>query len=402
MMKKIKIPIFFFLLGLAVGVIIWSKISKGKDSPIFQTTEMLSDTEPSAAQLKQAALVNTTNSRQTMITRAVERVSPAIVGINVIQIREYRTRSLFSDDPFFRYFFPELRQREAVKGLGSGFIISPEGHIVTNEHVVHAATEIIVTLPDKSKYEAKILASDYKSDIALLKISGNRRFPYVVLGNSNDLLIGEWAIAFGNPFGLFELGAHPSVSQGIISAIDRDFGKQENNRVYLDMIQTDASINGGNSGGPLVNSLGEVIGVNTFIYSGSQTITASIGLGFAIPINRVKKIVRDLRKYGKVNRSFWTGLEVQDLNYLIARYLGKQNVDGVIISNIESNSPADKANLQIGDIIVEVNGIKIHSTKDIWDVIENMDVKGGDILRLKIFRNQKYIIVEIRLEKIPD
>ncbi|MFX0138634.1 MAG: S1C family serine protease [Candidatus Hodarchaeota archaeon] len=400
-MKKIRAPIIYFLLGLAAGIIIWSKISNGNESPLFQTSDSQYQSEASTAPLKEASIVQTSESRRNAITNAIERVSPAVVGINVTQIREYRTRGLFSDDPFMRFFFPELRERQLVKGLGSGCIISPDGYIVTNEHVVHDATEIIVTLPDNSKYEAEIVASDYISDIALLKISGKKIFPYAILGDSDKLIIGEWAIAIGNPFGLFELGAHPSVTQGIVSAIDRDFGKQENKRIYQDMIQTDASINGGNSGGPLVNSLGEVIGVNTFIYSGSETITASIGLGFAIPINRVKKIIRDLREYGEVNRSFWTGLEVEDLNPLIARYLSKKNTKGVIISNIEPNSPAEKANLEVGDIITEVNDTIIRNTRDIWNIIENLDIRGGDMLKLKIFRNQEYITVKIRLEKLP-
>jgi len=400
-MKNIKTPLFFFVLGLAIGVITWSKITKGKESPLFHTNDSQYQAQTSKSSLKEAAIVNTAASRRNAITSAVDRVSPAVVGINVIQIRQYRTRGMFSNDPFLKFFFPELRQRHAVKGLGSGFIISPDGFVVTNEHVVHDATQIVVTLPDNSKYDAEIIAADYISDIALLKISGTRKFPYTMLGNSDDLMIGEWAIAFGNPFGLFELGAHPSVTQGIISALDRDFGKQENNRIYQDMIQTDASINGGNSGGPLVNSLGEVIGVNTFIYSGSETMSASIGLGFALPINRVKKIVRDLKEYGEVNRSFWTGLEVEDLNPLITRYLGKKNSEGVIISNIEPNSPAEKANLNVGDIIVEVNDNKIRNTRAIWNVIENLDIKGGDFLKFKIFRSQKYITIKIKLEKLP-
>ncbi|MBN2013048.1 trypsin-like peptidase domain-containing protein [candidate division KSB1 bacterium] len=405
-MTRIKAPLFFFVLGIAVGIIVWAKLTEKQEAPLFQTSsnfQIASASEtPQIREATASAPVSNAGSRENAITRAVERVSPAVVGINVIQIREYRPGGFFSDDPVFRNFFPELRQRELVKGLGSGLILSPDGYIVTNEHVIHDATEVIVTLPDKTKYNADIVAADFKTDLALLKIKDGRNFPFAILGDSDDLIIGEWAIAFGNPFGLFDLGAHPSVSQGIISAIDRDFGKQDHNRVYQDMIQTDASINGGNSGGPLVNCLGEVIGVNTFIYSGSDNMTTSIGLGFAIPINRVKKVVSDLKKFGKVNRSFWTGLEVQELNYLIARYLGKKDVNGVIISDIEQNSPAGKANLQVGDIIVEVNDTKISSTKDIWNIIENMDAKGGDVLKLKIFRNQNYMTVNIQLEKIPE
>jgi serine protease Do len=400
MAHKLKLPIFFFALGIGAGLLIYSLIFKVNRTKPVSTTQAVTESRLSAATIKEAALIDVENSRVTSITRAVQKVSPAVVGINVIQIREFRARTPFDDDPFFRNFFPELRQRQAVKGLGSGFIISPDGYIITNEHVVHEATEIIITLPDKSKFNAVLKAADYKSDIALLKIEDKQvEFPYVALGNSDDILIGEWAIAFGNPFGLFDLGAHPSVTQGIISALDRDFGRQENERVYLDMIQTDASINGGNSGGPLANALGEVIGMNTFIYSGSETMTASIGLGFAIPINRIKQIVKDLKEYGKVNRSFRTGLEVQDLTRMIARYLGKDDLNGVIISEIENNSPAERAGLAVGDVIVEVNDTVITDTEEIWNIIENMDLKSGDMLKLKIFRNRKYFMANLKLEK---
>ncbi len=402
MLKKFLAPFIFFVIGGVVGMFVLTKFQPSGVRELFYSSPSLdSATVSITPPIKEATLQQTAASRENAITRAVSKVSPAVVGINVTQIKQYRARGPFSDDPFLQFFFPELQRQRLVKGLGSGFIISPDGYIVTNEHVVHDASKIIVTLPDKTKYEAEIIAADYVSDIALLKISGRRKFPYTILGNSNDLMIGEWSIAIGNPFGLFEIGAHPSVTIGIISALDRDFGKQDNQRIYQDMIQTDASINGGNSGGPLVNCLGEVIGVNTFIYSGSETMTASIGLGFALPINRVKKIVRDLKEYGAVNRSFWTGLEVEDLNPLIARYLGKKDRLGVIISNIEPNSPAEKASLKIGDIIVEVNDNKIQNTRDIWSVIENMDIKGGDELKLKIFRDQKYVIVKIQLEKLP-
>lgn len=401
-MKKFFTYLLIMLLGACLGILAWNFIKSGH-APLFSTSvsghRSISETSP---EIKEASMNTVLNSRQNAITRAVDMVSSAVVGINVIQIREYDSRSFYSDDPFLRFFFPELRQRQAVKGLGSGFIISSDGYILTNEHVIHNATEIVVTLSDKSTYQAKIEASDFISDIALLKIDGRDNFPYVMLGNSDDLIIGEWAIAIGNPFGLFELGAHPSVTIGIISAVDRDFGRQENNRIYQDMIQTDASINGGNSGGPLVNSLGEVIGVNTFIYSGSQTMSASIGLGFAIPINRVKKITRDLKQYGKVDRSFWTGLEVEDLNSLIARYFGKTDTDGVIVSNIVPNSPASQTNLKVGDIIIAIDDMKIKNTKDLRELIESLDYKGGDVLNLKVFRDKKIIDVKIQLGKLTN
>ncbi|MFQ6113054.1 MAG: S1C family serine protease, partial [bacterium] len=219
-------------------------------------------------------------------------------------------------------------------------------------------------------------------------------------GDSDDVLIGEWVIALGNPFGLFEINAKPTVTVGVVSAVDRDFGRMENNRVYQDMIQTDAAINQGNSGGPLVNSLGEVIGMNTFIYTGSKYSTGNIGLGFAIPVNRIKRVLKDLKDYGEVNRRWWSGLEVEDLTPLIARYFGLRTVHGVIVTNVEKNSPAAKVGLEIGDIITEVNDQRIRSVDDIYKIIDEYDLRGGDKLTLKIIRNRKSFKIDLQLEKL--
>lgn len=400
-MRKFLSYLFVFIVGTSVGILIWSHWLDRMREPIFYSSGDQAAANARAAMnsvaMRQVNSQQLANSRQTMITEAVKAVSPAVVGINVLQIRESRSPEWSYDDDFFRFFFPE--QQQQVKGLGSGFIISADGYIVTNEHVVNRATEIVVTLPNGKKYNAQLVASDYISDIALLKINARESLPYAILGDSDDLIIGEWAIAIGNPFGLFDMG-QPSVSQGIISATDRDFGRQNDSRVYKDMIQTDAAINAGNSGGPLVNSLGEVIGINAFIYSGSESNATNIGLGFAIPINRAKKIISELRQYGGVNRRFWTGLEVENLNYSLARYLGLNSTKGVIISNIESRSPAARAQLQVGDVIVGIDDHDIQNTRDIWRVIEDTDAKGGDVLMLKVIRKGKYLKVPLELEEL--
>jgi len=401
-MKKFLSYLIVLAIGIAIGILVLPMFRAKNQVPIFNTPETpvayISKSDPNSVTLTKVNSQQLYNSRRNVITEAVEKVSPAVVGINILQIQQYRSRNWLFEDPWFRYFFPESRE-QVVKGLGSGFIISPDGYIVTNEHVVNQAVQIVVTLPDGKKYDAELAASDYISDIALLKINANGSLPYVTLGNSDDLMTGEWAIAFGNPFGLFDMG-QPSVSQGIISATDRDFGKQNDSRVYKDMIQTDAAINSGNSGGPLVNCLVEVIGINTFIFSGSNRAGTSIGLGFAIPINRTKKIIRELRQYGKVNRRFRTGLEIDNLTYKLARYFRLNSTDGVIISNVEPNSPADRAGMKVGDIIVEINGYPIRDTENIWDVVGDLDAKGGDILTLKIIRNRKYLKISLRLEEI--
>ena len=399
-MKKILSYFFTFIIGIFIGVLIWTKYINRNAEPIyFENSSVEYDLLSDSSRSSQLQLVNAqqlSSQRRNVITEAVKKVSPAVVGINVFQLREYSSYGIF-DDPFFRHFFPERQQ--LVKGLGSGFIISPDGYVVTNEHVVHKAAKIVVTLPNGEKYDAQQVASDFISDIALLKLSGDTSFPYVFLGNSADLIIGEWAIAVGNPFGLFDMG-QPSVSQGIISATDRDFGKQRDSRIYKDMIQTDAAINSGNSGGPLVNCLGEVIGMNTFIFSGSQNAGTSIGLGFAIPINRIKNIIKELRQNGSVDRTFKTGISVVNLTSRFARYLNVNIDKGVIIAGVESNSPAAKANLQVGDIIVKINDYDVTSTDQIDKIFEDLDAKAGDTIKIRIYRQNKYYNVSLRLEKI--
>lgn len=338
------------------------------------------------------------NSRQNAITRAVAEMNAAVCGINVTQIREAR-RGPNYDDPFFRFFFPELIPRQAVKSLGSGFLISADGFVLTNEHVVHNASKIVVTMSDGSTADASVVGTDYITDVALLKIEGDN-YPYIRLGDSDEVIIGEWVIALGNPFGLFEINAKPTVTVGVVSAVDRDFGRQRNDRVYQDMIQTDAAINQGNSGGPLANSLAEVIGMNTFIYTGGNYNTGSIGLGFAIPSNRIKRVLSDLKKYGEVNRRWTSGLVVEKIPPMVARYFRLKSADGVIVTSVEKGSPAAVAGLEVGDIINEVNGQRIDDEGDIWRVIDDSDLRGGDELRLTILRNRKTFNVSLRLQEL--
>lgn len=338
------------------------------------------------------------NSRRTAITRAVEKVSDAVCGINVTQIRQAR-RSIYYDDPFLRFFFPERIPRQEVKSLGSGFLISSDGYILTNEHVVHNASEILVVLSDGSTQNAEVVGSDIITDIALIKIAGNN-YKYIRFGDSENVIIGEWVIALGNPFGLFAINSKPTVTVGVVSAVDRDFGRQSNERVYQDMIQTDAAINQGNSGGPLVNSLGEVIGMNTFIYTGSDYNTGSIGLGFALPSNKIVRVVTDLKEYGEVNRRFRTGLEVDNISPIVARYFRLKSANGVIVTDVGKNSSAARAGLQVRDIILEVNGKKIEDESDIWSVIENSDLRGGDKLNFKVLRDQRILNISMKLESV--
>lgn len=338
-------------------------------------------------------------SRQSAITRAVEKVSAAVVGINVTEIREYRDpfANFFGDDPFFRQFFGNRNYRQEVKGLGSGFIISPDGYILTNDHVAGNAKEITVTLTNKKKYQAEIIGTDNVSDVCLLKLQGekNETFPYVKLGNSDEVIIGEWVIALGNPFGLFENIDQPIVTVGVVSAKGMNL-TVDRNRSYRGLIQTDAVINSGNSGGPLVNSAGEVIGINTLIYTAGVS-HAYIGYGFALPINRVKSIAEELKRKGKVERNFWTGMEIKPVDMQIARYFGLKQAQGVIVSDITKNSPAERAGVQIADIIVEINGERITDDSRLLSIMQ--DSKAGDVWKMKVYRDKKIVTIDLKLEK---
>jgi len=357
-------------------------LAENQNSQMVQTKNQLND--------------EISNSRKNIITNTVEKVSPAIVGISVIEIRQYRDPfSSFFNDPFFRQFFGDRgTYSQKVKGLGSGYIISSDGYIVTNDHVAGNASEIKVTLTDTRIFEAKIIGTDTASDICLLKIEGEN-LPYVELGNSDDVIIGEWVIALGNPFGLFELNDKPTVTVGVISATGMNL-EQINERYYLNMIQTDAAINGGNSGGPLVNGLGEVIGMNTIIFTSGNN-SGNIGLGFAIPINKVKRIVDELKKYGKIERDFEIGLRIQSIDEGIANYYKLKTTKGVIVTKIYPGTPAEKAGIEVGDIILEVEGYKINSESSIFGVFH--EFRTGQEVTLQIVRDNKELTKKMFLER---
>ncbi len=338
-------------------------------------------------------------SRQNAITRTVDVVSPAVVGINVIEVREYRDplANFFGNDPFFNQFFGNRNYKQEVKGLGSGFIISGDGYILTNDHVAGNAKEITVTMTNGKKYPVEIIGTDRISDVCVLKLKSEKdeKFPFVKLGNSDEVMIGEWAIAFGNPFGFFDNTDKPIVTVGVVSAKGMNL-TVDNNRSYRGLIQTDAVINSGNSGGPLVNSIGEVIGINTLIYTGGVS-QAYIGYGFALPINRVKTIVDELQRKGKIERNFWTGMDVRPVDLQIARYFGLKQAQGVIVSDIQKSSPAERAGILIADIIVEINGERIISNESLMSIMQ--ESRAGDIWKIKVYRDKKIVSFELKLEK---
>jgi serine protease Do len=252
-------------------------------------------------------------------------------------------------------------------------------------------------MTDGTHHKAKIIGSDPVSDICLLKIDGEN-LPFIELGNSDDIIIGEWVIALGNPFGLFELNDKPTVTVGVVSASGMNL-EPINDRYYLNMIQTDAAINGGNSGGALVNSLGQVIGMNTLIYTASG-VQGNIGLGFAIPINKVKQIITELKNNGKIDRDFQIGISIQSIDDGIANYYDLKTNKGVIITKVVPKTPADIAGLKPGDIITEINGYKINNEQTIFGVFQ--EFRTGQEVAVKILRDNSELIRKMKLKKNND
>ncbi|MDI6765567.1 MAG: trypsin-like peptidase domain-containing protein [Bacteroidota bacterium] len=401
-MKKILILIIMitlpFLVGFGLGYSVGNRSIAQSSDESFNLDNQLVTTATYHQANRDSVGEQISFGRQNAITRAVGFASPAVVGINVTEVREYRYQNpwsrMFGDDPFFRQFFGDKTFKQEVKGLGSGFIVSPDGYILTNDHVAGNASKITITLTNKEKYEAELIGTDLVSDISLLKING-KDFSYLKLGNSDDVIIGEWVIAMGNPFGLFEISDKPTVTVGVVSATGMNLNA-EGGRIYRGMIQTDAAINQGNSGGPLLNSTGEVIGVNAVIYTPNQ---GNIGLGFAIPINRVKDIVAELKRSGKIERNFWTGLEVQTVDARVARYFDLDKAEGVIVTDVKRRSPADESGFKPGDIIIEVNGEKIANENAIVSIVRTS--RAGDVLKMKVIRDKKIFNLSLKLEKQP-
>jgi len=342
-----------------------------------------------------------TNSRQNAIVRAAQRVGPAVVSISVVQVRVIREHPFFSPfgdeffDEFWGRFFRPREYKEKVYSIGSGFIINPDGYILTNAHVVRRADQLKVSLTTGDEYEGKVVGLDEVSDLAVIKIDAED-LPWVVLGNSDDLIIGEWAIAIGNPFGYLLDDPNPTVTAGVISAVNRDIKRERGQvQIYRKMIQTDAAINLGNSGGPLVNASGEVIGINTFIFTTSQ---GSEGIGFAIPINRAKAILSDLIEHGRIIPA-WIGIRVQEVNPILAQSMDLDKAEGVIVSEVEDDSPAQKAGLERKDVIIEVDDQKIRDLSD-WEDLAYL-ARAKQSLDIVFLRDGKKINARLVPETLP-
>ncbi|RMF75352.1 MAG: PDZ domain-containing protein [Acidobacteria bacterium] len=326
--------------------------------------------------------------RRNAVVMAVEQVGPAIVNISTeVRVRNpyYGLGDIWE---WFRGFRPP-GEKFVENALGSGVIVDPEGYVLTNDHVVAQADRIIVTLADGRQVEAQLVGSDRTSDLAVLRLDGDTRWPAVPMGRSDDLMIGETVIAIGNPFGL-----QNTVTVGVVSAVGRTLqSDRESGEAFSDFIQTDAAINPGNSGGALLNIRGELIGINTQIVASGQN------LGFAIPIDRARKVFDELVHYGRV-RPMWTGLVVEELDPRMARSLGLEEARGVLVVRRFADSPAADAGVRAGDLIIALNGKPVDSIAEYETVLVN--VGAGGTVEAKLLRGDRELTVRFRVETFPE
>jgi Do/DeqQ family serine protease len=338
-------------------------------------------------------------SLQESFVRIAQQVKPAVVNISTIHVEkftapeyEFYFGSPFED--FFDDFFggqqkqkkqPQPRERSyqrRYEGIGSGVIIDPEGYILTNEHVVRGAKEIRVTMSDEKKYTGKVIGQDARTDLAVVRIKAEGKLPFAKLGDSDAIRVGDWAVAIGSPFGLEE-----TVTAGIISAVRQSLLIED--RDYRDLLQTDAAINRGNSGGPLCNINGEIIGVNTAIYAPTGVFT---GIGFAIPINSAKEILDDLIHKGRVVRG-WLGVEIRPVDDAIARQFRLPGKQGVLINNVVKGSPAERAGLKRGDVIVGFGGQRIDDVRQLQSATSQTEPKKK--VDITVIRNGKQVALQL-------
>jgi serine protease Do len=332
--------------------------------------------------------------RRTAAVVAAERAGPAVVTVSVL--RRQLVQYVDPAQDFFNPFFRGVRRRywQHVKGLGSGVLVRADGVILTNFHVVKAAEDIRITLADGREYAARYIGGEELYDLAVLQaVTNGDPVPVAETATGTDLMIGEWAIAIGNPFGYLLNDTHPTVTVGVVSAVDRDILSEhaESGTLYKNMIQTDAAINPGNSGGALVNALGQVIGINTFIFSKSG---GSQGIGFAIPISTASRVMREILDYGAV-REVWVGVRIQEIPEVLAESLDLSNRDGVIVASVDSGSPADVAGIQRGDVIRQIGPEVIRNFDDARRALYGVMV--GDELEFILDRDGKSSVHRVDL-----
>jgi len=400
-MKKTKI--LFILLCIAAIVIFWNL--KDKKLVLAPQIGKLSAT---IKPLTKEELNSEALGLQESFVRVAERLKPAVVNISAVQTIKYEVPQqryeFFFGDPFedfFREFGEQYGKRPQPKkeykkyragGTGTGVIIDEEGYVLTNEHVVHNADEINVTVNingEEKKYKGKIIGKDSRTDLAIIKISSNKKFPAAPLGDSDKIRVGEWVITIGSPFGLEQ-----TVTSGIVSALRQSIVVE--GRGYRDFIQTDAAINRGNSGGPLCNIRGEVIGINTAIFAPTGVFS---GIGFAIPINSAKEVLDDLIHKGKVIRG-WLGIEIKPVDGAIVKQFGLPDKNGALINNVLKDSPASKAGLKRGDVIREFDGQQVNSVSGLQSVVSK--TQPNKKVKVKIIRDGKEQGIELVTGEMPE
>ena len=341
--------------------------------------------------LASAASMAALENRPPSFAAIAKKTMPIVVNISTTTQRGARSGSNDPLEEFFGRFFGETPSREnSSRSLGSGILISRDGEILTNFHVVRSADAIKVKLADQSEYEARLLGKDDRTDLALIKIQkSGGNLPYARLGSSGQLEVGDWVMAIGNPFGL-----EHTVTAGIVSAKGRVIGAGP----YDNFIQTDASINPGNSGGPLINALGEVVGVNSAIFSQNG---GNIGIGFAIPIDLAKKVADQLRKHGRVIRG-WLGIRAQDVTPQMAASMGltRPSAEMAVVTEVAENSPAAEAGIKTGDLIVEVNGKPVPKSHELPSLIA--DTPPNQKVTLKIIHENKEQTLAVKIGELPD
>ena len=386
MENKNRKTFFMFLLACLIGFFIVSVVEVLRSSFLV----------PTGTDVQTASAVSPGDSTRAPGSFAdlAERVKPSVVNIGTTKVVKGGMRSPFGGgapfdryfgDEFFDRFFGDTPRREfKQQSLGSGFIISSDGYIFTNNHVVEHADKILVKLSDGREYEAKIIGKDAKTDIALIKIKPSESLPVAEIGDSDKLRVGDWVLAIGNPFGLEQ-----TVTAGIVSAKGRVIGAGP----YDNFIQTDASINPGNSGGPLFNMEGKVVGINTAIVAQGQ------GIGFALPISMAKNILPDLKSKGKVSRG-WMGVSVQDITEEMAKSLQLKERRGAIVSEVFKGDPAERAGIRAGDIVTEINGKKIKDTHELLLSIASFHV--GDKVSIKVIRDGREMVFQVTVVERKD
>lgn len=376
--------VLVLMLGIMLG---GGLVTHGQDWPIVKdligTQESLVKVDPSYQTVAGSTSVNIGPNN---IADMVEKVSTAVVNIETKVT--VTTNNPFFNDPFYREFFGDsMRPRTQVEtGIGTGTIITDTGYILTNYHVVEGAESVSITLVGSNKsLPAKVVGYDDQLDLAVLKVDAGHKLPYLTLGNSDNTRVGEWVVAIGNPYGLDH-----TVTAGVISAKERPVTIE--GRRYKNFIQTDAAINPGNSGGPLLNTKGEVIAINTAVNVEAQ------GIGFAIPINTAKDVLNQLISKGKVVRPYM-GVYLRDLSSELADYLGAPGTQGALVAEIIAGTPASKAGIKPGDLILEINGSSVSNATDLTERIGKMKV--GDKVELKILREKKTINITVILDEKP-